>query len=381
MSDTTLSELESWLVERDYRGWDPFDALNSPWLKRLSCGWYPVQRVVVQLLKRAPLNMRPLLRVPQLHNAKAMGLLLTGHARRFAASGTDHDRERIDHFSAWLERNAQRDTTGAAWGYPFDWPNRSGFFPAGTPTVVTTAFIGLGLVEAYRVTGEDRLLALAAESAQFVHSGLNCRRDTNGVCASYTPLDQARVHNANLLGAALLLEVGTLRDEARFVDAGRERVGWSMAQQAEDGSWLYGADPGQDWIDSFHTGYNLEALDRAARLTADPVCADALTRGYRYYLDRFFLADGTVKYYHDRAYPLDAHAFAHALITLTRLQRLNERSLPLRTLVRRQLETRFRSGQGFFYYQQQPRYTNRIPYTRWVQAWIWLALVTMEEGG
>ena len=30
--------------------------------------------------------------------------------------------------------------------------------------------------------------------------------------------------------------------------------------QNKDGSWVYGMLPVQSWIDSFHTGYNLDAI-------------------------------------------------------------------------------------------------------------------------
>ncbi len=36
----------------------------------------------------------------------------------------------------------------------------------------------------------------------------------------------------------------------------------------------------------------------------------------KYNLSRCFLQDGTVKFYNDKATPLEAHAFAHAVICL-----------------------------------------------------------------
>jgi len=37
------------------------------------------------------------------------------------------------------------------------------------------------------------------------------------------------------------------------------------------------------------------------------------------------------------------------------------------------------SRRDYFYYQQHPWGTNRIPYMRWSQAWMLLALVTLVE--
>ncbi|MBL7032905.1 MAG: hypothetical protein ISR91_02070 [Candidatus Delongbacteria bacterium] len=376
---TVLTNLEEWLVQQDWRGWDPFDALNSPLLKSLTLGMHFPGIAWLQLLKRLPLNLRPLLSVTKRHNAKAIGLFLSAHALRYQRTHEASDLARINYFYDWLFNNANREFGGAGWGYPFDWPNRTFYCPAGTPTVVNTAFIGFALLEAYHATADERQLALATAAAEFINAGLNSSRDEAGECSSYTPLDNARVHNANLLGGALLWEVGSLSQNSGFLATAAARYNWSLAHQAADGSWPYGVSTSQGWIDSFHTGYNLDALDRAVRLTPDPVFESALERGYRFYLDNFFEEDGTVKYYHEDRWPLDAHAFAHAIITLTRLQRLDSRSLPLRRLVLGQLQQRFWSNRGYFYYQQQRHHTNRIAYTRWVQAWAFLALVTCCE--
>ena len=38
-----------------------------------------------------------------------------------------------------------------------------------------------------------------------------------------------------------------------------------------------------------------------------------------------------------------------------------------------------RDREGYFYYQVQPFYKNRISYMRWSQAWMLLALSTLLE--
>ena len=37
---------------------------------------------------------------------------------------------------------------------------------------------------------------------------------------------------------------------------------YSCARQNLDGAWFYGEAPKYHWIDSFHTGYNLDSLKR-----------------------------------------------------------------------------------------------------------------------
>ena len=119
------------------------------------------------------------------------------------------------------------------------------------------------------------------------------------------------IHNANLLGAALCagLEPG---DPTRPGSALRP----TLAAQATDGSWPYGAGAGNlGFVDSFHSGYVLSCLapfaaDRRGR-TAPSSAAP------RYYTSRFFDAAGRAMLWPDRRYPEDAHSAGTALSTLT----------------------------------------------------------------
>jgi rhamnogalacturonyl hydrolase YesR len=377
-----LQALDAWVSTRDFAGWDPYDALNSPLLKGLSLGTRYGGILWVQLLKRSPWNLRPLLGVPAGRNPKGIGLFLHGAALEFEATGEARIAARITDLGGWLLDRGNRDHGGLGWGYNFPWPGRSFYCPAGTPTVVGTAYIGQALLQAWRVTQDPRWLRGAREAAVFVHEGLpESARNEHGHCAAYTPLDRARIPNANLLGAALLLAVGTAVHDPGLIRAGSERMDYSVAGQAADGSWPYGEAANQAWIDSFHTGYNLMAIEQGWRLTGEPRWRHSLERGLAFYLDHFFEPDGTVKYFHHRRGPLDPHAFAHALITLQALSGLDARCTALHARVLQRLEALFRlpDGSYSFWITESGRRVD-IPYMRWVQAWVHLALAYAVHG-
>ncbi|HNF87669.1 MAG TPA: delta-aminolevulinic acid dehydratase, partial [bacterium] len=130
----------------------------------------------------------------------------------------------------------------------------------------------------------------------------------------------------------------------------------------------------QHWIDSFHTGFVLDSLDWYVRGTGDQTPVNAIKTGFRYYIENFFLEDGTPKYYHDRIYPIDAHSPAQAFVTLTRLGGLDQRASNIRDHVRDWTLLHMRSPKGYFYFQKHPNYINKIPYMRWVQAWSYYGL-------
>ena len=59
-------------------------------------------------------------------------------------------------------------------------------------------------------------------------------------------------------------------------------------RQNRDGSWFYGEAPKYHWIDSFHTGYNLDSLKRYVDSTNEKEFVGHLSRGYKYFKHNFF---------------------------------------------------------------------------------------------
>src|SRR5581483_3698300 len=77
--DEVLHRLVLWLEERDYAGYEPYDLLNSKYLR----GWarrQPFATFFVQSGKRfGGEALRRALRVPPSRNAKALGLVLAAY--------------------------------------------------------------------------------------------------------------------------------------------------------------------------------------------------------------------------------------------------------------------------------------------------------------
>lgn len=138
---------------------------------------------------------------------------------------------------------------------------------------------------------------------------------------------------------------------------------------------MYGEDPNQGWIDSFHTGYNLLALRSVATHLKSPEADASLRRGFDYYKRHFFTEEGVVKYYHDRVYPIDTHGVAHGILTLCLLGDLDPANRGIADRIFQWSVANIRHPEGRFYYQKTPRTrTNRISYMRWTQAWMLRAL-------
>ena len=205
---------------------------------------------------------------------------------------------------------------GACWGYNFDWQSRSFFLPRGTPTIVPTAFAARALCEAAEVISRDEYLPFARTICDFILNDLNRSEETSDeVCFSYSPLDQTRVFNASLLAGEVLATVGGQLGEQSLIDWAMKAALYVVRRQRADGSWAYGEDSHQGWADNFHTAYILTSLSRIMDAGAEPLAVasgssqpsgkpssdfdNSLRRGYDFWTERFFLANGWPKYFPD----------------------------------------------------------------------------------
>ena len=98
----------------------------------------------------------------------------------------------------------------------------------------------------------------------------------------------------------------------------------AQSAQREDGSWLFGEDKTQNYVDSFHTGYKLESISEYQKYSGDTTFNENIKKGITYYLNNFFLEDGTPKYYDNKIYPIDIHCPAQFVATLSRLNIFSE---------------------------------------------------------
>jgi len=376
----SLERLEEWIEGNLWMGFDPHDALNSPILRHLSFGNRILGILFLQSLKRCPVNVRLLLGIKKGYNPKGMGLFLSGYLKKHQLTGDKSDMAKAEFFIKWIRENSSKGYNGYCWGYNFDWPNRSFFAPAGTPTAVNTSFIGSAFVDAYEITGRKELLDVARSACDFLLEDLNIISNDKGTYFSYTPLDKRCVHNVNALVAALLAKVHSHSGEAELLGYAREAMNFTISCQHPDGSWPYGEGRTEHWIDNFHTGFVLEALADFISYSGINDFARQLQIGYCFFRDNFFY-DGAPKYYHDRLYPIDIHSVAQAVLTFLKLRKLDPQALSMAHKIAAWGIGNMQDATGYFHYQIHRFYRIKIPYIRWGQAWMYKALANliMEE--
>ena len=362
--------------DHNWAGYDPYDGLNSPIVKRTLLGRSKLTRLAfIQAVKRCPINLRPLLQVPQEVNPKGIALFVSSMALLTRCGmATEHDVRTLVRMLLDLQSPGQ---DAASWGYHFDWQTRGVLVPRFSPNIISTTFSANALLDVYDLYGDSTYLEAAVSAGRFLLSQLWRNESDSEDCFRYTPNDLTCIHNANLLGAAFLARLYALTDEQEFIDIAGLAATYSTSRQARDGSWAYGEATSQKWIDSFHTGYNLLALQQLVGVIPDAHLKSSLDDGYSYYRDHFFLPSGAVKYYHNRAHPYDMHAIAHGIITSVAFKDGDPEAMDRAHKAFDWATNHMRSGEGWFYYQKKRLHVVRIPYMRWSQAWMLLALSTL----
>jgi len=373
-------KLWAYCLKNDFSGYDPYDALNSrlmskgPWAKSRF-----FRLAATQGLKRLPLNVRPLLLIPRTQNPKSLAIFLKA-ALKLRSVGLIEGREIIDYLIKQISKLRTEEGNYSGWGYSFPWQTRTILVPRGAPNLVCTVFVADALLDACDDLGSRGCLEMGAVAVDYISKELYWSDEKSAGFCYPRPGLREHIYNADLLGAALLARMAEVSGHKKYLEQALAVARYAASCQNEDGSWYYGEKPESRWIDNFHTGYNLIALKDIKKYAETDEFDQTIKSGFNFYLNSFFRQDGAPKYYHDRVYPIDSHCLAQSIITLEALKDLNSRAHEVALAALGWGLENMWNSQGYFYYQRYRLYTNRVPYMRWTEAWMLLALTSLLEG-
>lgn len=381
---SSFLKLKAYCEKENFKGWDPYDGLNSKVFQALPLKHWDLARLAwIQGFKRSPINFRKLLVVPKEHNAKGVGLFLLGYCRLYqlAESGCEDFGtkeqllKQIKDITNLLLSLRSKGYSGSAWGYNFDWQARRLFlFEKHTPTVVATCFCVEALLESYKITKNEAVLNETLSAAEFVLNDLSRTPHGNGIIFSYSIKDgNNTVINASLLGAKILSYSYKYTKNEEHAKMAKLAITAACELQEEDGSWIYGLLPVQSWKDSFHTGFNLDAIETYQQNTNDTSFQSYIKKGVDYYLEHFFEANGMPKYYHNKTYPIDIHCPAQVIVTLSKLDIFKAHEVLLSKVLDWTIDN-MQHEKGYFYYQLKKGISSKISYMRWSNAFMFNAM-------
>jgi hypothetical protein len=374
----SLFELLNYCKKNEWTGYDPYDALNSKIFNNIPFFDFRLARLgFTQVTKRLPFNIRRLLLIPKTQNPKGLALFLTSLLQIHNCKLLNLE-DLIQKLEKRIITLKSKESNYWCWGYSFPWQTREVLVARGAPNIVCTYFVANALLDLFETNGETCYGNMAVSAARYILDELYWTKTDAVTCFSYfkypPKTERHIVHNVNLLGAALLSRVYNVCGEDKYLKAALNVARYSAEKQNPDGSWYYGEHPKHRWIDNFHTGYNLCALRSICQQAKVSEFEKHIRLGFKFYRKYFFRNDGAPRYFHNCTYPIDIHNVAQSIITLTDLRDLDEGNITLANAVFSWAMANLRDEKGYFYYRKLRFGTIKIPYMRWGQAWMLLAL-------
>ncbi|NIQ13800.1 MAG: hypothetical protein GTO02_05160, partial [Candidatus Dadabacteria bacterium] len=252
--EESLIKVEKWVEDNQYKGYEPFDGLLS-YLRPLTFGNLFLDRLLLQLVRQSPLNLRPLLGVKPQESTIGRGYMAWGYLTMLKITGNEECRRKAETCLQWLINNKSPGYDNYSWGKHFDFASRGGIYRSFEPIIVWTALIGFAFLDAYETLREEKYLDVAKSICEWIME-LPRENTDSGICLSYLAYRVSSIHNSNMLGAAMLARTGKLTANQKYLKVAREAMLYSCSRQRPDGAWYYGEAPNNHWIDNFHTGYN-----------------------------------------------------------------------------------------------------------------------------
>jgi hypothetical protein len=373
----SIEKVQLWVENHDYKGYEPFDGLSS-WARPLALGTIMGDRLLMQLIRQSPVNLRPLLGVTPQDSTKGRGYMARGYLILYRTTGREEYKNKAVECLRWLDKNKAKKYAKHSWANCFDFSSRGGRYTSEDPIIVWTSLIGQAYLDAYEITGDKWFLEIAESVCGWIMD-LPREKTPTGNCLSYLMPVQNTIHNANMLGAAMLARTAKKTGNRDFQEVARSAMEYSVSRQLPAGSWWYAEYPNHQWIDNFHTGYNLDSLKCYIEHSGDETWRPNLMKGLEFFKAHFFEDSGRPKYYHTRTYPVDSQCAAQAIETLAVFSDLDPACLDLSLKVARWTIENMQDADGHFYYRQYPLGIKaKAPMLHWAQATTFKGLASLH---
>lgn len=365
--DNSITRLIQWIEKNDYQAYEPFDGLSS-FLRPLTFYQRFSQQCLQQFVLRFPFNVRPYLGISRKHSTKAMGFFARGYLRLYRANRNKDYLERCRFCLDWLIDNRSVGYSGMCWGNAFDYQSRAFYLPQNVPTVVWISLIGHAFLDAYEILGDEKYKKAALSSGEMILEDVPRIKQSQGECISYVPFAEICIHNSNMLSAGFLARIYALSKKENYLNLAEKAMLYSVGCQLSSGGWYYGEEPKFHWVDSWHTAYNLDSLKYYMLCTGDDSFADAFHKGVRFYLDNFFLGDGTPKFYWDRLGAVDIQCAGQALDSLIFYGDEYPKAVEIAKKVAVWTVANMQDKDGYFYFRKHRYVMSKMPMLHWGQS-------------
>jgi len=312
----------------EYKGYNKHDGLLSPFLKLLF-GWNKIGRLAaIQLVTRAPFNIRPNIGVPKTRNPKGIGLFAKANLDTYQLTGDREYLEEAEKLLAWLIEHGNQGLPGISFGYQYPWQDIGFYALADFPNRVVTCWIGYAFFQAWKLTAKQTYIDVCKKICTFLRETDNRIADTSQeLCFSYVPDKKVTwaVMDVSALCGKMFALTGNADGNSELLYDAKRSMAYVINRQTDYGAWYY-TDPPKD-----------------SHITHDN--------------------------YHD------IHGAAQGIITFSKASIKEQANAALADkILSWTLRNLYNETEGVFWYQKTRWRTKRFTLLRWCNAWMANAL-------
>lgn len=377
--------LENYVAKENYRGWDPYDALCSKRIPKSFLKNKLFAMLLIQLNLYSPINFRTILKINKGTSNKALALFSRSY---FILGNIFRETSYLDKgFRLLNELLANIRESCNAYYFPYVAPKHSLGPDIEDIICVTETMKTISSALKYRKEDElENNIKFLIE--KLLKKFLVEKRDF--AYFKYTPHEEGKiVFNVSALALESLSEVMNLKlhSEYDLFVLINKIVKFLIKNQRDDGAWPYSiyTEKGKYyWQIDFHQGFIIDGLNSILPYLDGKLRTEtenALNKAIRFYMEKQFTKDGYSYYRYPFKYPIDIHNQAQGIITFSKLYKTRgeEKYLDFAKKIALWTIKNMQSPEGYFYAHKWPFFVNKIPYMRWGQAWMMLALATLLE--
>lgn len=376
----SVISLSDYVKKEDYRGWDPYDALHSSLTTKMCMGNSYLEILLTQINRVSPINMRPFLKIEKGIDLKGTALFARAYSEMYNGTKEKVYYNELSTILYFLRKESLKNSfSNECWAshyFRYRGADKSQLVQI-SPDVIGTSQSIIALVEGYKITRDENIKNTAIDAWNFViNNFIHFNQDK--IFIKYDLAENNRVViNASAQGLETGNHILTIWANEKTKYICQKLADSLISAQEDDGSWkysFYNNGRVRNQLD-FHQGFILDALLEYlpnADDKAEILCC--IDKGIRFYREKMFLNDGRSYYRYPTKYPTDIHNQAQGIITLCKFGALNSQYLEFAKKIANWTICNMQDPTGYFYYQKWPIVLNEIPYMRWSQAWMMLAL-------
>ncbi|MGD9706492.1 MAG: hypothetical protein AB7V07_02315 [Candidatus Delongbacteria bacterium] len=373
-----IDSLINYIKKEDYKGYDPYDTLNS-WIPFKILG-KKAQQAAIQFQIRNPINIRPLLGVKKLRGVKSCAIILQGMSVYYRVIPSQDLKDKMDYLFNWIVKNRTDGYSGYCWGVPFPLALSDKSRSKNDPSAVLASFVAESIYEYYLSTGNEKVIEVMRGITEFIITHVPVTETEDGLCYSYTTKIKDVIYNANSFVAETFAKTYALTKDEKLKELAIKCIDFNISRQKQSGVWPYGIHPKtgaeRNQID-FHQGFILNSIYDVMKLLElkDEKYERSIKLGLEYYKNEQFDKHGASLWRVPKKYPVDIHNQGVGIITFSKLSEYDENYLEFANTIAEWTDKNLRNNKkGYYYFQKTKLFTNKIPYIRWSQAWMLLGM-------